>query len=60
MTPVDLRQRLETSINKYIDLEAWERTGLAESAEQESLRVVLGRWKGHSETGIDLLPGGAL
>lgn len=45
MDPRDLRARVEQAILEHVDAEAWERTGLAEQAEQESLRLVLGRWK---------------
>jgi len=46
MSPNDLRDRVELEIMNHIDREAWERTGLAEKAEQESLNKILGRWPG--------------
>ncbi len=44
MPPPVLRDRLETAITAYIDKDAWHRTGLAEQAEQDSLKLVMGRW----------------
>lgn len=45
MDPRDLRDRVEQAILANIaDPAAWHRCGLAESAEQESLRLVMGRW----------------
>lgn len=44
MSPPNLRSRIEEKILKVIDREAWHRTGLAEQAEQESLREVLSAW----------------
>ena len=46
MHPPDLRDRVEDHIRRNIDIVAWERTGLAEKAEQASLRHVLSRWSG--------------
>lgn len=45
MSPPDLRARVENAILEHIDLAAWERTGLAEAAEQASLKEVLGTWE---------------
>lgn len=44
MSPPDLRERVESAIVARIDPAAWERTGLAEKAEQDSLRDILGQW----------------
>ena len=44
MDPRDLRSRVEQNILACINGEAWNRTGLAERAEQESLRSVLSKW----------------
>ncbi len=46
MSPPVLRARVEDAIVSRIDTAAWERTGLAESAEQASLREILGKWPG--------------
>jgi len=46
MSPPDLRNRVESAVLERIDQTAWERTGLAEKAEQDSLREILGQWPG--------------
>jgi hypothetical protein len=46
MNPNDLRDRVEHYVLQYIDAAAWERTGLCERAEQDSLREILGQWPG--------------
>jgi len=45
MSPPVLRDRVAGAIQAHIDLEAWERCGLGEQAEQASLGKVLNRWK---------------
>jgi hypothetical protein len=40
MHPRDLRNRVEQEIQQYIDQDAWERTRVAEAAEQKSVRHV--------------------
>jgi hypothetical protein len=44
LSPVVLRNRLEAAIRAEIDWDAWRRCELAERAETESLREVLGAW----------------
>lgn len=46
MSPPVLRDRVEAAIVSRIDLAAWDRTGLAEAAEQSSLKSILGEWPG--------------
>ena len=45
MNPNTLRARVVDEIERYIHWEAWERTGLAETAEQDSLKEIMGTWK---------------
>jgi hypothetical protein len=45
LSPVLLRERVEESIQSYIDVDAWERCELAEAAERESLQHVLDNWQ---------------
>jgi len=45
LSPVVLRQRVESEIGKHLDLDAWDRAIDVEAAETESLSTVLGTWK---------------
>jgi hypothetical protein len=45
LSPVLLRQRVEEYIRAMIDWPAWEQSQLAEQAETDSIRDVLGRWQ---------------
>ena len=48
MSPVDLRQRVETAIQEEIEPVAWERYVRAEAAELESIETTLSTWNGIS------------
>ncbi len=48
LDPNDLRERVEGEIADLIDWEAWDRCKVVERAEQESLREVIGRWRGEA------------
>ena len=48
MSPIDLRERVEQAILSRLDRDAWERAGVAEAAEIESLSTILSRWPGIS------------
>ncbi len=43
MPPNDLRDRLEGAIREYVDQGAWEQHKLAEEAEKETVRAIMGR-----------------
>jgi hypothetical protein len=43
MNPNELRDRVEGAIQEYIDWDIWERSELAEAAERESIRTVVGQ-----------------
>jgi hypothetical protein len=45
MNPNELRARVEAEIRAQIDPDTWERSQLAEAAEQESLRSIMQRWE---------------
>lgn len=45
MSPVDLRDRVDSAIRKLIDEDAWQHALSVERAEQESLSQVLGAWQ---------------
>ena len=51
LSPVTLRNRVERSIAERIDWQAWERAAIAERAECDSLRSILGSWPGISRQG---------
>jgi hypothetical protein len=42
MNPNDLRDRVTAIIAEYIDWDTWERCRLAEGAEREAIRTVVG------------------
>jgi hypothetical protein len=42
MNPNELRDRVEEAIQEYIDWDIWERSELAEAAEKETIRTVVG------------------
>jgi hypothetical protein len=46
LTPPTLRTEVEAAIRRCIEWDSWERCGLAEAAETESLQHVLDRWNG--------------
>ena len=48
LSPVILRERVEEAIIERLDLEAWTRAEVAESAERESLNTILNGWPGIS------------
>jgi hypothetical protein len=43
MNPNELRDRVEEAIQGYIDWDIWERSELAEAAEKETIRTVVGK-----------------
>jgi hypothetical protein len=45
MNPVELRDRITSWIETYIDPDAWVRAAVAEQAETESLRSILDTWR---------------
>jgi len=46
LSPVTLRDRVEQRIRSMIDPEAWNRCQRVEQAERETLREIVGAWKG--------------
>lgn len=44
LSPVVLRQRVETEICRYIDWPVWHRSDLAEAAEKATIREIMGEW----------------
>jgi hypothetical protein len=42
MNPNELRDRVEEAIQAYIDWDIWERCELAEAAEKDTIRTVVG------------------
>jgi hypothetical protein len=51
LSPVTLRNRVAEAITDQIDWSAWEQGAIAERAECESLRSILGSWPGISRQG---------
>lgn len=52
MSPTTLRERVVTSIETYLDRDAWDRCQTCMEAEQESLRLVLERYNNNGGGGI--------
>jgi hypothetical protein len=48
LSPVLLRDRVEDTIRGYLDFEAWNRAGVAEAAEAESMTAFFNAWPGIS------------
>ncbi|MES2360063.1 MAG: hypothetical protein V4529_17110 [Gemmatimonadota bacterium] len=48
LNPATLRERVENTITMYLDIPVWNRAGVAERAEQESLTSILNTWPGIS------------
>lgn len=48
LSPVILRQRVEQAIRARLDLAAWHRADVVETAERESLQTILNAWPGIS------------
>jgi hypothetical protein len=44
LSPVILRDRVEQAIRERLDLEAWDRAGVAEAAERESIETIVSAW----------------
>jgi hypothetical protein len=45
LSPVELRRRVEVTIQDYIDWEEWQRCEQAEAAERESMQHILDNWQ---------------
>jgi hypothetical protein len=58
LDPNELRACVESEILKHIEPIAWERCKVVERAEQESLRTVMGKWKGGGAMTMSPLPRG--
>jgi hypothetical protein len=52
MNPNDLRDRVQASIQRYMDLEAWNRSLCVEGAEVESMREFHQAWASMSRKGV--------
>jgi hypothetical protein len=48
LSPVILRDRVETAIRRCLDPDAWQRADVVERAERESLETILSTWPGIS------------